>query len=74
MGAARATIWEFRRRDIEDRATVPLGPRRTMDLYLTYNRGEPLDSPDALPLNERLHANREREIWDPAAGSWVHHL
>ncbi len=64
MGIARATAWEFRRRDIEDRAVdnVP-GPREPMALYLALNRGEPLDSPDAAPLSKRLELNANREIW-----------
>ncbi len=74
MGAARATAREFRRHDIEDHATVPLGPQRTMDLYLALNRGEPLNDPGALPLNEQILANQERRVWDPAVGSWVRDL
>ncbi len=69
MGAARSTAWEFRRRDVEDRAVdnIP-GPREPMAIYLATNRGEPLDTPGALPLSERLERNANREIWDPAAG------
>ncbi len=69
MGAARATAWEFRRRDVEDRAVdgIP-GPREPMALYLALHRGEPLDSPDTAPLSERLELNRNREIWDPTPG------
>ncbi len=69
MGAARATAWEFRRRDVEDRAVdgIP-GPRESMALYLALHRGEPLDAPDAAPISERLELNRNREIWDPTPG------
>ncbi len=61
--------WEFRRRDVEDRAVdgIP-GPREPMALYLALNWGEPLGSPNAAPLSERLELNANREIWDPAAG------
>ncbi len=45
MGIARAMAWEFRRRDVEDRATNDLpGPREPMALYLALHRGEPLDA------------------------------
>ncbi len=38
MGATRATAWEFRRRDVEDRTTDSLpGPREPMALYLALN-------------------------------------
>ncbi len=75
MGAARATAWEFRRRDIEDRTTDGLpGPREPMALFLALNRGEPLDSPNAAPLSERLELNDNREVWDPAPGRRLHHL
>ncbi len=69
MGAARVSAWEFRRRDVEDRAVdgIP-GPREPMALYLALNRGEPLDAPDALPLHERLERNANREVWGTAAG------
>ncbi len=69
MGAARVTAWEFRRRDVEDRAVdgIP-GPREPMGLYLALNRGEPLDDPNALPLTERLERNANREVWHTAAG------
>ncbi len=75
MGAARATAWEFRRRDVEDRTTnhLPL-PRESMDLYLATERGEPLDSPNTTPLHECLEANSQREIWDPASGRRLHQL
>ncbi len=65
----RVTAWEFRRQDVEDRAVdgIP-GPREPMALYLALNRGEPLGSPDAAPLSERLELNTNREIWDPAPG------
>ncbi len=69
MGRARATAWEFRRRDVEDRAVdgIP-GPRESVALYLALHRGEPLDAPDAAPLSERLELNRNREIWDATPG------
>ncbi len=69
MGAARVTAWEFRRRDVEERAVdgIP-GPREPVALYLALNRGEPLDAPDALPLAERLERNANREIWSAAPG------
>ncbi len=69
LGAARLTAWEFRRRDVEDRAVngIP-GPRESMGPYLALNRGEPLDAPNATSLSERLELNANREIWDPAAG------
>ncbi len=69
LGAARVTAWEFRRRDVEDRAVdgIP-GPREPMGLYLALNRGEPLNAPDATSLSERLERNANREVWDPAPG------
>ncbi len=69
MGAARVTAWEFRRRDVEDRAVdgIP-GPRESVALYLALNRGEPLDAPNAATISERLELNRNREIWDPVPG------
>ncbi len=69
MGAARVTAWEFRRRDVEDRAVdgIP-GPREPMALYLALHRGEPLDAPDAMPLAERLQRNANREIWSASPG------
>ncbi len=39
-----------------------------MALFLALNRGEPIGSPDALPLPERLERNANREVWDPAPG------
>ncbi len=45
-----------------------------MDLYLAIKQGEPLDAPDATPLVERLDANTQREIWDPAPGRRLLHL
>ncbi len=75
MGIARATAWEFRRRDVKDMVTDSLpGPREPMALYLALNRGEPLDAPNAAPLSERLELNANREIWDPAPGQRLLHL
>ncbi len=69
MGVARTVAWEWRRHDVENRSTNGQpGPREPMALYLALNRGEPLGSPDAAPLSERLELNANREIWDPAPG------
>ncbi len=45
-----------------------------MALYLALNRGEPLGSPGAASLSERLGLNATREVWDPAAGRRLLHL
>ncbi len=45
-----------------------------MALYLTLNQGEPLGSPNSAPLVERIAANAQREIWDPAPGRRLLHL
>ncbi len=69
MGVARTVAWEWRRHDVENRTTDGQpGPREPMALYLALNRGEPLGSPNAAPLSERLQLNANREIWDPAPG------
>ncbi len=69
MGVARTVAWEWRRHDVENRSTngIP-GPREPMALYLALNRGEPLGSPGAAPLSERLERNANRELWDPTPG------
>ncbi len=75
MGQAQVTAWEFRRRDVKDRTTNHLpGPREPMSLYLALDRGEPLDTPNALPLSERLERNADRSVWDPAPGQRLLHL
>ncbi len=45
-----------------------------MSLYLALNRGEPIDAPGALSLSERLEANADRTVWDPAPGRRLLHL
>ncbi len=60
MGVARTVPWEWRRQDVENRSTNGLpGPREPMALFLALNRGEPLGSPDAAPLSERLELKRQ---------------
>ncbi len=39
-----------------------------MSLYLTLERGERLDAPNAATLQERLEANAGRTVWGPAPG------
>ncbi len=69
MGVARTVAWEWRQHDVENRSTNGQpGLREPMALYLALNQGEPLGSPDATPLSERLELNANREIWDPTPG------
>ncbi len=53
LGFTRAHAWDAQRRDVEERTTDHLpGSRELMDIYLALNRGEPLDSPGAVTLEE----------------------